>query len=217
MRQFARYVDDTMSCLLNIVETARYDALRQACDEDIISVINDSLDEQRDALQKMTDQMDEIDGLGDLIKSTRSAIEELKRYGLLCQMPLPPMEDRREKPPAQAAIFTERARSPALSPRMAPDMSIGRRSVTSTPKSGFRTITKDEYDTLPQLVVLLVKLEELNKNYQAMMETGKTRFNSSELPDIVMLSPSRMKAFLAALVSLNRISNVDDGDSYTLL
>ena len=208
MRQFARYVDQTMACLLDIVNSGRYDALRDGCDEDLLKNIGESIDQQRDEVQKMSLQLKEVESLSSLMNDTRSALDELKRYGVFCEMPVSlahPGDDRKA-----AAEFRK-------SPSRSPEMQITRRVVTS--QRSIRPIEKSEYDSLPTLVSLLVKLEDMNRHYTTLFESGKERFTTEEVAELVPLSTSRLGAFIRALTSLGRIDAHEEGSNtfYILL
>ena len=208
MRQFARYVDQTTAYLLDIVNSGRYDALRQGCDEDLLKNISESIDQQKDEVQKMFSQLKEVESLSNLMNDTRSALDELKRYGVFCEMPvaLGHLGEERKQ-------VIEFRKSPTRSP---PDVAVPRRAPV---QRAFRPIEKAEYDSLPTLVSLLVKLEDMNKHYSNLFESGKEKFTTEEVAEIVPLSTSRLSAFIRALTSLGRIDAQEDGSTtlYLLL
>jgi hypothetical protein len=169
--------------------------------------IGRDIEQQQSEIDKITREIGEIDELGTLIKNARSAIDELKRYGILCDLPisLTATDDRKA-----VAVVPERKRTPVNSPRKIP---------TTASEITFRQIDCEEYRSLPSIVPLLVKFEEMNKHYCHLVETGQMKFSGDELAQQVPLSNSRLNAFTHALISLERLAAVEakSGTFYHLL
>jgi hypothetical protein len=212
MKQFARYIDQNIKVLTEIAESGRYGALQPDTDDDLIADVGRSIDQQQSEINKMTRQIGEIEELGTLIKNARSAIDELKRYGILCDLPISiaPTDDRKA-----AAVVPERKRTPVASPVVQQPRKIP----TTASEIEFREIDFAEYRSLPSIVPLLVKFEEMNKHYCNLVETGQMKFSGDELAQQVPLSNSRLNAFTRALISLERLAAVEEksGTFYHLL
>ena len=78
-----------------------------------------------------------------------------------------------------------------------------------------KMVREEEYQTLPTIVPLLVKLDDMNKHYKNLMDSGSFVVTSENFSAIVPLSSSRLNAFTRALVQLNRMIIVEDGGTAT--
>jgi hypothetical protein len=203
MRQFAKYIDQNLMLLTKLTENGTLDAPEADADEDLFANLGRSIGDQQAELTKMEKQMIEIEELGDLMKNARSAIDELKRFGILCDLPIAiaACDDRRPFPSFEPKKVSARSPLPVRQPPKIP---------TKASEVQYREIEVAEYRSLPSIVPLLVKFEEMNKYYHSLVESGKLRFNSEELADLVPLSNSRLNAFTRALVSLQRLAAVED-------
>jgi hypothetical protein len=205
LKQLARYIDSKLSELADIAETGQYESPEPNEDEDLLLSIRQGIELHRADVQAVKIQVDHLEDLTALIRDTKSAIDELKRYGALCGLPLF-AEDRRS---------IERKRSPASSPSVPRAVTPTKLPLT-TGDVTFREITEAEYRTLPSIVPLLVKHEDMNKHYCTLIESGMVKFSPDDLSETIPLSNSRLNAFTRALVSLGRLLSCDD-DFYHLV
>jgi hypothetical protein len=204
MKQFARYIDQSLKLLTEVAESRHFDALRSDSDEDLFSHVSRSIDEQQTVVTKLEKQITDIEELADLMKNARSAIEELKRFGILCDLPIAmaPPDERRQI----AFTHPEQKKASSRSPLPAKQPPLPTRASDVR----YREIDITEYRSLPSIVPLLVKFDEMNKHYLSLVESGKLRFTSDELGEHVPLSNSRLNALTRALISLQRLAVIED-------
>jgi hypothetical protein len=203
MRQFARYIDQNVKLLTEISERGRDGSLQADADDDLVVNVGRSIDQQQSEVNKMSKHLDEIEELGILIKNARSAIDELKRYGILCDLPISIAQPDDRK---GAGVVPEKKRTPVASPVV----QRPRKIPTTAAEIEFREIHISEYRSMPSIVPLLVKFEDMNKYYCSLVETGQMKFSGDELAEKVPLSNSRLNAFTRALISLERLAAVDE-------
>jgi hypothetical protein len=201
LRQFARFIDSSLQQLSEAVQTGQFDAIQQDPDEDLLLNVAHSIDQHQSDLHKVAKQIDDLDDLANLIKNTRSAIDELKRYGILCDLPMT-TDERRVPEQRRTPVSSPAVERKGLSPRHLP---MDSSEVT------YREIDNSEYQSLPSIVPLLVKFEDMNKHYYTLVESGKVKFTLDELSDLIPLSNSRLNAFSRALISLGRVVSHQDG------
>jgi hypothetical protein len=208
MRQFAHYIDQNFTALTEIAEGKRFNALRAGMD-DLFSHVSRSIDEQQAEVRELEKQITEIEELGGLMNNARSAIEELKRLGILCDLPIP-MAHPKERRQSAFAQF-EQWKAPVRSSPPLRQSPQPPKIPTSASEVQYREIGIAEYRSLPSIVPLLVKFDEMNKHYLSLSESARLRFTSDELVELVPLSNSRVNALTRALISLQRLAVAEDG------
>lgn len=223
MRELAKYTDQGINLLKKAVRTGAVGMQENKPDENILTTINESLEQQMLDTQKVSEDLDEIDGLYDLVNNTRSAVEELKKYAHICDINIVSTQYDENKFAYSNGSMASRKPTPSASPIVnrndfnssLPKASYGGASSTS----GFREIDQIEYNTVPPITKLLIKIEDVNKYYNLLFSLDHTKITQDEMNELVALSSSRRDAFIRTLVSLNRMNIIEKGTTveYQLL
>ena len=207
LKNMARYIDSGTKTISDCVKTKDYSALSSGEDDKLISDIKDGIDIFKKEVNDIMKQLSGLNGISSLMSQAANEIFELKKYGALLGLQFnssPQMTDN---------AFSEPQGTKSSPPRSFDISSLSQKNQFSDPI--YREINEDEYQTLPTIVPLLVKIDDMNKHYKNLIESGSFIITAENFSEIVPLSSSRLNAFTRALVQLNRMIVVEDNGSTT--
>lgn len=227
MKNYARYIDAGMKTLKECARTSNFQIISSNEDEKLMNDINDSIISIKNEVDKLTFQANKLNGLNNFVSSTAYTIQELKRIGNSLGMFFRSSNQNEFSQPVldynKQSNFQQQQQQQQLELRneplanmpaqLNPNMQAKHYDYSSVPT--FREITSEEYSKLPPVVPLLVKLEDMNKHYQNLMNNINTEtfaITFEDMSDIIQLSSSRINAFIRALVSLNRMKTIEEAN-----
>lgn len=230
MKNYARYIDAGMKTLNECARTSNFQMISSNEDEKLMNDINDSISSIKNEIDKLSFQANRLNGLNNFVSSTAYSIQELKRlgislglqFGMQIQNDFPAQHlleynapsNFQQQPQQQTEIRNDTAKNIPTQLNTNPPPNY----YDYASKPMFRQITNEEYQTLPPIVPLLVKLEDMNKHYQNLMDNVNNEtftISSDDLTEIIQLSSSRINAFIRALVSLNRMKTIEEAEGTT--
>ena len=210
LNEVAVYIDEGIKHLQDVTESDQWMSVKtKECD--LINTLNQSISEHFQEISKLTVQVNSLAELNSTVENAKYALNELKKYGILCGLPFSMSQ---QKP------IIDNSQQNASSIKQS---QVEEKHITPIPKQSlgpvFKEITLEEFQTLPSIIPLLIKIEDMNKYYQNLFQYNNTKISANELSEIVPLTSSRLNAFTRALTSLNRVQSFeDDGITfYTLL
>lgn len=227
MKNYAQYIDAGMKTLNECARTSNFQLLSSNEDEKLMSDINGSINSMKEEIDNIFSQASRLNGLNDFISRTVYSIQEIKRVGnslglqfqYTNQNEYPPQNNldynvstNLQTQPQQPNDFRK---DPINNIPNASNPNIQPRYYEYGSKPIFREITDEEYKKLPAIVPLLVKLDDMNKHYQNLinnMNNDTFIISSDDFSEIIQLSSSRMNAFIRALISLKRMTTIEDVD-----
>lgn len=208
LSEVAQYIDNGIQQLRAVVGGAPC-----AGTGDALAMLRDGIAEQRSEIARLSEQMSNADSLAASVEGVKRALDELTKYGVLCGLPLTLAQQRNliggsaaePRAPAAPVVRSAAVYAPSVAPERA--VVVPRECVGPS----FREITAAEYQTLPSVTTLLISIDDTNKYYQNLFQCGSTKISESELSDAIPITSSRLKAFVRALTSLNRVQALDEG------
>lgn len=232
MKKYARYIDAGMKTLNECARTSNYQLISPNEDEKLMNDINDSIISIKKETDKLSFQANKLNGLNDFVSTTSYTIQELKRIGNSLGMFFRSsnqnefsvktgieynMQSNFQQQQQQQLQQQDFRNEPLLNMQAPTNPNLQAPKLYDySPMPIFREITNDEYQTLPPVVPLLVKLEDMNRHYQKLMSSINNEaftVSSEEMSEIIQLSSSRINAFIRALVSLNRMKAIEGAET----
>lgn len=230
MKKYGSYIDSGIKTLSECVRMKNFRLIISNEDEKLIKDMNDSVNSMKDEITNLYSQAMQLDNLNDLLTKTANDIQTLKKVGNMLGVPLKSSiqteylaqadktfdELERQGDDAYPDTKSEIDQFPTSIP-----YKMSKNNVT-TEKPTFREIIDDEYQTLPPIVPLLIRIDDMNKHYRNLIESLNSDtflISADDFIDIIQLSSSRMNAFIRALVTLNRMVIIEDqnGTKYKML
>ncbi|OHT15209.1 hypothetical protein TRFO_42666 [Tritrichomonas foetus] len=218
LKNLARYIDAGTKTISDCIVNRNYDSLVSNEDDKLISDINEGINIFTKETEEISTQISRLDNLNSLLSRAQNEISELKRYGAILGLQFATTDFAQQDTNNANTSFNGENRNKINQN----DNFVAMQTNTPLYHSSdpvYRPIAEDEYQTLPAIVPLLVRLDDMNKHYQHLMNTGALRFTSEQFAEIVQLSSSRINAFVRALVQLNRMAIIEErgSTSYQML
>lgn len=202
MREQARYIDEGIVHLSEIASSRHFGGIRFDDNIDFLEYIDERINSESKEIEKIAKNVEKLSNLSVQIKEIEKAMDEIKRYGVFCGMPLGGTSNVDKK-------IENFDKSPSIKTPLKSPI-IEKSIIAKTKIAEYTEVDSNEYESLPNIIRLLVKIEDLNKHYKTLFNMYNQKFTMNDVSNVIPLAGSRLEALMKALASLKRVDNNEE-------